>query len=454
MNIFSWLDNIGDAAPQQPPKPRKRNLQQHQQVPTPSQSTADTILDAMSSSPTKRLRTEDDGGENPKDQEDQEDKLGRDEERTPRRWGSGRYSDNLSKRSSATSPSKRSSRLSPSKRLAALEVATHEPVVVTQIRATDPRMPTELIAMVKALSGFQTRLPFVPGYLAAEIETRARIDAEFSDFHPSMFQLADDPFVPHLSLDRIMEVYEAATECCNEGHAEATWNTLIHWPVFELALGVIRGETLERTSMPADGAQRRDHPVRVRAMPCTTARLKDHQQGAKMVDFSLFIEPQGLDADKINELRQRLLYINHTDYHPLRRRPIMLSAESKRPGEGYQEAQVQLGVWQAAQWTLLENLLSSQSATTRLGLIPFLPALIIQGHEWSFAATTRSGRQTVLWAKKVIGGTDTIVGMFQIIHALRHIAAWGRDTYWPWYRRAILQMGEEDLIVAEAIHTP
>lgn len=256
-------------------------------------------------------------------------------------------------------------------------------------------MPKELADMLDALDGFQSRVGIVPDYLAVDIEARAKEDRELYNFQPSKFyqankNAADAPVLhPDLSLDRVLEVFSAAIECFNEGHAEATWNTLVHWPVFQLALGPIEmslGAAADRIPF-----QRR--PACVRAMPCATARLQSRPYGAKMVDYCIFVEPQGEDAHQVDQIREIQEYINHTDYSPLRRRPIVLSAESKKPGEGYKDAQIQLGVWQAAQWALLESMLASRA--THSTLIPFLPALIIQGHEWSFAATTKSGRHTV-----------------------------------------------------------
>ncbi|KAH8745487.1 hypothetical protein F5883DRAFT_475563, partial [Diaporthe sp. PMI_573] len=100
-----------------------------------------------------------------------------------------------------------------------------------------------------------------------------------------------------------------------------------------------------------------------------------------MVDYCIFVEPQPHEAARIAEIRGRLTYINHTDYHALRQRPIVLSAESKKPGEGGRNAQLQLSVWQAAQWTVLENLLVAGEGAEQPTTIPFLPAIIIQGHE-------------------------------------------------------------------------
>lgn len=53
--------------------------------------------------------------------------------------------------------------------------------------------------------------------------------------------------------------------------------------------------------------------------------------------------------------------------------PIVVSVESKNPGEGLLAAQTQVGVWQAAQWSLFER----QSGN--IGDLPILPVLLIQG---------------------------------------------------------------------------
>ncbi|KAH7128002.1 hypothetical protein B0J13DRAFT_627725 [Dactylonectria estremocensis] len=53
----------------------------------------------------------------------------------------------------------------------------------------------------------------------------------------------------------------------------------------------------------------------------------------------------------ITTARNRLPHgvINHTTYHPLRERPIALSIETMKTGEGWEEVTLQMGVWQAAQ---------------------------------------------------------------------------------------------------------
>ncbi|KAI1179467.1 hypothetical protein F4777DRAFT_532663 [Nemania sp. FL0916] len=329
------------------------------------------------------------------------------------------------------------------------------PVTVAQINRSDPGMPEELITILNTFDSFQSRAGIVPSYLRSSVEKRAKWDDNFYNFRPTTFQNETTDITtaldPGISLDRVLEIFFAANECFDEEHAETTWNTLVHWPIFQLALGAI----VDAPKAPPEenGTPEREHQIRVRAMPCTAARLKRRQDDKKMIDFCMFIEPQDEELKMLIELEKRLRLdcgINHTDYDPLIHRLIVLSALSMENVGVFKEEQVQLCVWQRAQWALLESLTeftNSGGKDAARPMIPFLPALIIQGHDWSFAATTRSGKQTILWLKQDIGKTDSVLGIFQIVHGLRYIARWIRETYWPWYRQIISgvlsQLGEQ-----------
>lgn len=88
-------------------------------------------------------------------------------------------------------------------------------------------------------------------------------------------------------------------------------------------------------------------------------------------------------------------------------RPITASIETKRlEGAKPGEAHLQIGTWHAAQWRLLEDIVRQAPQDVRASgkskeqdvyrrLPAFLPAVVINGHDWSFAATTRKGRKTV-----------------------------------------------------------
>jgi hypothetical protein len=127
-----------------------------------------------------------------------------------------------------------------------------------------------------------------------------------------------------------------------------------------------------------------------------------------MIDFCLYLDPEALkDRAAVREIeltRQSLAgyMINHTDYDPLRKRPLTLSIETKKPGEGLENATLQVGAWHAAQWRFLDAM-AGRLGEDSTGL-PFLPAIIIQGHDWNFAATTREGTKTV---RQVIGPSSS-----------------------------------------------
>ena len=164
---------------------------------------------------------------------------------------------------------------------------------------------------MKELKNFQ-RSSIVPDYLEAEIQARAQHDNDLDDFTSSIFGKIYDSTWPTLSLYRIIQVFEWAKECFNEDHAEATWNAVVHWPVFDFAVGPMVDVAKVGPSMSASG---QDHEqVRVRAMPYTAARLKGQPRTSKMADDCFFIEPEGRVATVIDELRETIPYINHTDY--------------------------------------------------------------------------------------------------------------------------------------------
>lgn len=115
-----------------------------------------------------------------------------------------------------------------------------------------------------------------------------------------------------------------------------------------------------------------------------------------MVDFVICLESSEEDIEEMRQIATRdpasakgnLFAINHTAYTPLLAQPITISVETKRPGEDWDTAQVQLGIWASAHLTRLEQLMRLAGNNQRL---PVLPLIVIQGHEWNFLAATREG---------------------------------------------------------------
>lgn len=106
-------------------------------------------------------------------------------------------------------------------------------------------------------------------------------------------------------------------------------------------------------------------------------------------------------TERIRELRRRVPgeSINHTEFEPLRNRPIIASIETKRENASTDDAELQLSTWQASQWNMLETLLQelhgNELAAEKLKGLPFLPGFITVGHDWHFVASTRDRSRTV-----------------------------------------------------------
>ncbi|KAJ9132100.1 hypothetical protein NKR23_g11418 [Pleurostoma richardsiae] len=343
----------------------------------------------------------------------------------------GAASPTISGASSTSSTSNRSmsTTSSPRKRMRALEVA-FEPV---EVRPLVPDMPQD---MPQALAEFCSQLFDISqgvGVLGDSTQ-----DSFMEHSNPAMkrvasvprhFSAARDHLGPTPSIDCVLSILISAQEC--QKYPEISWNLEVHAPVLSLAL---RPPGSPPFSQPCGFVA--CHPARI---------IKEYLNGSvpdKMIDFCLYLDPEALkDRAAVREIeltRQSLAgyMINHTDYDPLRKRPLTLSIETKKPGEGLENATLQVGAWHAAQWRFLDAM------ADRLGedstSLSFLPAIIIQGHDWNFAATTREGNKTVLWLKQTIGSTNSVLGIYQIVTALQSFRRWTQKTYWPWFRATVL----------------
>ncbi|KAH8654771.1 hypothetical protein BGZ61DRAFT_405238 [Ilyonectria robusta] len=183
-------------------------------------------------------------------------------------------------------------------------------------------------------------------------------------------------------------VYEWAKDCRQLGHEEAGWNAEVHHRLMEAIFrepGRTKGGLFNFAT-------------------CTTAR--PHRNwlprsiGSKMVDFCLYADlpqedPQSLQALEALCRRTLTLTVNHTDFERLQLRPIVLSIETKGPAPALNTAEVQMGVWHAAQWGFIRSaVLSSlrepsdtvptkeqeKQADEALSRLPFIPGVIVQGH--------------------------------------------------------------------------
>ncbi|KAK7398734.1 hypothetical protein QQX98_011878 [Neonectria punicea] len=145
---------------------------------------------------------------------------------------------------------------------------------------------------------------------------------------------------------------------------------------------------------------------------------------------------------------------SHADFQPLQMRPIVLSMETKAENQNLDAAELQIGVWHTAQWAFLRSSLLSvkrgasagrlstaqeaEQADEALSRLPFIPAVIVQGHRWLFVLSTRQGHKTILWKEWQFGSTSTVVETYQTVAGLRQLAAWAEKVYLPWFQEEVL----------------
>ncbi|GJC89376.1 hypothetical protein ColLi_12214 [Colletotrichum liriopes] len=229
------------------------------------------------------------------------------------------------------------------------------------------------------------------------------------------------------SLGWVNRTVDEAVRCELSRDAESDWNHAVH------------ARILNWVCAPEDAPR-----GLVAVRHCTTAQImKDFRpKGAPthMVDYCLVVDPtqDAAAREQINSIcRSRPgASINHTDMGSLASHPIAVSIETKRPGEEWSKAMLQLGTWHAAQLRSLGKL--GHSPTT--SAIEFLPALIVQGHDWYFVATVpRPGGQPVVYSRVRVGSTEDHFGVYQLVVALQHLVRWAEQVFWPAMRSEILQ---------------
>ncbi|KAH8665300.1 hypothetical protein BGZ61DRAFT_366486 [Ilyonectria robusta] len=256
------------------------------------------------------------------------------------------------------------------------------------------------------------------------------------------------------SIEEVEKVLMKATECENFKHEEASWNSQVHLRLLE---GIFE-EPL--------GGQCDDF----NAVSCTSARphreFKPISSTTKMIDICVYAS-----LDRNEELRAAMtefsnitptMAVNHTDFETIQHRPLVLSIETKKPGVEWEKAQLQTGVWHAAQWAFLrwgvgQKLLRQRleqgldapttdeeqeefkgeklAALSKLG---FIPGVIVQGNGWHLVLSTYEDGKTKLWTDWVFGTTKGLLDIYAVVAGIRELTAWARDVYLPWFGTYIL----------------
>ncbi|SCO92822.1 uncharacterized protein FRV6_16950 [Fusarium oxysporum] len=329
---------------------------------------------------------------------------------------------------SGSSASTKSGSQSPQKQIRALRNAedgidTRE---LSALKDPSPSLKAFIKKMKQVAKGRGMLSPSVRDAIAGHSnEDVAELDDDF-------YFSSDRDLLGHTpSLEEVTEIHQAAAECQGYDHAETTWNSWVHSPVLRLAL-----------KDPGSSVFRQI----VGYMPCSTASiLPDYLPSlkiAKKVDFCIYIDPaydqkHSGSSTLISSMCDRMVdgSINHTDYTPLAERPLAVSIETKKLGENWNKATLQMSVSQAAQWNLIHEI--TVPGTRPNEALDYIPGIIIQGHNWFLVITTREGKKTVFWNKLDLGATDTIEGIYKLVYGLQVLREWARETYWPAFRNRV-----------------
>ncbi|KAF4943073.1 hypothetical protein FSARC_15065, partial [Fusarium sarcochroum] len=331
---------------------------------------------------------------------------------------------------SQSTHSQASGRSSPSKQLAALEIDPNG-FDSRALTLSDARLPPSLYQILMDLNDVKaSALNLISSDWQQEITKRAEDEPQLRTIRPHMFaSTARDKFGPTMSPEDALNLVEEATDCQSQKQNEAGWNMMVHYPLLSKAIYGSR--------------KRLDQFMGV--APCTTGKIiREYLPAAtqaKMVDFCIYLDPKNDPAAlKATENARSILpcgYLNHTDCHSLRKRPIALSIETKSSeSTSAGSAELQIGTWHGAQWRFLEDLVTRNGGS--LDELPFLPAIVVQGHDWSLAATTREGQRTILWLPSKFASTEDVVGVYKVALGVQQLCRWVDDVYWPWYKKNAL----------------
>ncbi|KAJ4248099.1 hypothetical protein NW762_012869 [Fusarium torreyae] len=381
--------------------------------------------------------------------------------RTPRSESS--YS--LPSTQSQYQASERSGYSSPSKQLSALERGPN-PVVPREL-STFRHKPPSLEALLDRIDLGIMGLGILP---TSQRATFDKLDVEtYDDFKWTRMEGVRDMFFSDTrhetgstpSLETIHRILCQAAFCNGKGCSEADWNVEVHHRLLEAAL------------RPPDGCGL-DQLVNFRLSTTASVIAEYHMStsASKKVDFCMYIDPEhdqehAAISQVINALRDILPLgmFNHTNLKPLDEKPIAVSMETKKTGEGWENARLQMEVWMAAHWEFLRHLLElRQRAANQVSIMDqharvdvpadlepslnndqtwqlpaFLPGIIIQGHDWHLVLTTCEGGKMNFWQKKTFGATSSSKGIYQIIYTLQLLQQWARDEYWAWLRKLLLE---------------
>ncbi|KAL8371770.1 hypothetical protein RB595_001527 [Gaeumannomyces hyphopodioides] len=242
-------------------------------------------------------------------------------------------------------------------------------------------------------------------------------------------------------LAELLKIKGATMECSTENVSEAAWNLDVHAPMLELATQGSRVKRLLVTTariaptwlpiyIPASASV---SSASSPAAPSTGRSYTVTEDGdgavatGKLVDFALVLSessmtPLGSAISKQNAgalLDEKS--INQSTYTPLTFRPLGVSIETKARQGSVDEGHVQLGLWTAAWFARVQKMVSDKPTE---GMPTAVPVILVHETFWRLSFVCDRGSTFDFVGNMVIGDTETLLGLYKLLAALRVLIQW------------------------------
>lgn len=244
----------------------------------------------------------------------------------------------------------------------------------------------------------------------------------------------------------VKKIHRANTECLVGTKPESAWNTEVHARLLRLALD---GHWAAKEVWYEDITQ-----ARIANKSLVPWNVSFGAMQSKMVDYAIVINPSreffGQAATSLhNHIIEKLRReggnagINQTVAEWVRFKPIGVNIETKKGAVSEVEGHVQLGTWLMSQYSRLRQLCDAGKDTKGRYLnnvpLPGFPVLFVQGQRWlMMIACMRDSGRIDLIGELSLGETGSVIGVYQLIAAIRRLAQWVNDDYRPWFEREVL----------------
>ncbi|CAG9952013.1 unnamed protein product [Clonostachys rosea f. rosea IK726] len=424
-SVWTWLDSVDSSHACYPdsddnqferPCKRQRRQRNHANSTSPLRYllTPAGSGESVSDSASPKLRMNSPTWKRPRDSGEDDDEIDASNIITPRpKHPQYKPASSVSSYTSSSKASKALRPSSPTKQILQTELQTTGFCQATF--ASDPLPPT-----LASLRHHLRSTWFGDGILPKCLEP------ELADLDLPSFFFLDNQDTCRLrfpSRRAIRNIWAQANMHDMESSPEAQWNADVHQPVLDA--------TLKEDGVPVSLLA----PHYCVAAP-VLVQYRPRDAPSKMVDYCLSIQPcESRHREVIDHIRASRpgCSINHSDQGAqMMKHPIAISIETKRHGEQYDTALLQIATWHSAQWRSL------RWGGRDISNIEFLAGLIVQGHDWQFVATApgdgENGLVRVFRPGIHIGDTRSEEAIYKLLVSLQRLAAWAEDVFWPAFK--------------------